>query len=169
MKNITDFILEALNTLPKEFMNIWKGKPANIDPEYFDNISLLSQGVMDVHRRELPTEKEFDNLCNWMIENIKTEQDAELFLSRMIDIFMDTNKIYQHWMGDYRHGVEQGEPFTFFYYHEIKKRHEKEGVKGNIDELPKVKNMFKKWNRDGSNWPDYSKSFIKVANHFHNL
>lgn len=169
MKNITDYILEALNTLPREFMNVWKGKPANIDPEYFDNIALLSQGIMDVHRRELPTEKEFDNLCNWMIENFKSKSDAELFMTKMVEIFVNTNTIVFDWynLRFGKHAVTQFEPCFFFLYHEFKESNNKN--KDKIDELPAVKYMFSKWNKTPETWPNYSKSFRKLADYVNNL
>lgn len=183
MKNITDYILEALNTLPKEFMNIWKGKPANIDPEYFDNISLLSQGIVDVHRKELPTEKEFDNLCNWIIDNFKSKSksDIELFFTKFIDVFIDTNTIKPNWKWDdtfkgggyvatqYIHSVDKGEPSFFFFYHEFKERYKEVYKDRDIEDLPIIKKMFNKWNRNDSNWPDYSKSFQKLSDYVNHL
>ena len=57
MKKLNDYINEALGTLPKEFMNIWKGKSANIDIEYMYSLFTHIDGKAYIVFRVSETEK----------------------------------------------------------------------------------------------------------------
>lgn len=91
MKELTQYINEALgDTLPREFMKIWKGDNPTIDPEVLNNVQYFAKEVMNVHKGKLPTEKEFENLCQWIIDNTSFSiKDCGVITDRMVETFID--------------------------------------------------------------------------------
>ena len=91
MKELTQYINEALgDTLPREFMKIWKGDNPTIDPEVLNNVQYFAKEVMNVHKGKLPTEKEFENLCQWIIDNTSFSiKDCGIIMDRMVETFID--------------------------------------------------------------------------------
>lgn len=98
MKGLNQFINEALgDTLPREFMKIWKGDNPTIDPEVVNNVQYFSKEVMNVHKSKLPTEKEFENLCQWIIDNTSYSlKDCGVIMDRMVETFLDVYAIYDN-------------------------------------------------------------------------
>lgn len=99
MKKLTEVINEALgNTLPKDFAKIWKGENPVIDSEVINNVPYFAAGVMNVHKGKLPTEKEFENLCQWLIDNTSYSlKECGVIMDRMVETFIDVYEIYDNY------------------------------------------------------------------------
>lgn len=95
MKGLDQYINEALgDTLPREFMAIWKGQNPTIDPEDINNVAYFAKEVMNAHKGKLPTEKEFENLCQWIIDNTSYSlKDCGVIMDRMVETFIDVHVI----------------------------------------------------------------------------
>lgn len=97
--DLTDYINEALgNVIPKDFMDIWRGKNITIDVDHLKNLRYVFTELMQVHRDKLPTEQEFTNMCSWITntyQNFKFPEKLfdELF-TRFVDIYWG-NKRYK--------------------------------------------------------------------------
>lgn len=174
MKKLNDYINEALNTLPKEFANIWKGKSTNIDIEYMENPALLAQSIMDVHRRNLPTEEEFINLCEWMIKNIDSDKTASVILDTMYETFGVSYGIKPAWDWDLKKvygGVHTSNrddiTYTFFFliYKFIERYKDKDDALNTASES--FEKVLKKWNITLEKWPDYSGGIEMLSKKFH--
>lgn len=171
MKKLNEFINEALNNMPKEFLNIWKGKSANIDIEYMENPALLAQSIMDVHRRNLPTEEEFMNLCEWIIKNVSSPKVVERILDVMYEVFGVSYGIKQNDVYDWDlkkwfdgHSTDEND-FTyklFFLIQLFIKENETHDFL-----VKKFKNVLRKWNIGITEWPDYSAGIQLLAKKFY--
>lgn len=183
MKELTQYINEALgDTLPREFMKIWKGDNPTIDPEVLNNVQYFAKEVMNVHKGKLPTEKEFENLCQWIIDNTSFSiKDCGIIMDRMVETFIDVYVISDNFFKwdpttkkdmrqvkawDIRNGKLDNELIlAFFFFMDHFANNDK--VFGDLEEQytyrDLINNMecfskaFKKYHLNEKTWPSYEK------------
>lgn len=177
MKNIKDFLVEALgeNLSPKDFMDIWKGKNPKIDSTSI-NAAYFASGVMNVHRDKLPTEDEFTNLCEWLIENTSwTREDYNSILIRMMETYLKAFSIkdddilgipvhVNNFKGQL--GVGAGEILASILFFNMKKIIDT----AKFDDYKKAnaklfEPIFSKYKVTWETWPDYSKGWQMLVDH----
>jgi hypothetical protein len=191
MKKLTQYINEALgDTLPREFIKIWKGENPTIDPEVINNVQYFSKEVMNVHKGKLPTEKEFENLCQWIIDNTSFSiEDCGVITDRMVETFIDVYVISDNFFKwdpttkkdmrqvkawDIRNGKLDNELIlAFFFYMDHFADNDK--VFGDDEEQytyrDLINNMecfnkaFKKYHLNEKTWPSYEKGIQMLKKH----
>jgi hypothetical protein len=191
MKELTQYINEALgDTLPREFMKIWKGDNPTIDPEVLNNVQYFAKEVMNVHKGKLPTEKEFENLCQWIIDNTSFSiEDCGVIMDRMVETFIDVYVISDNffkWDPTTKKNMRQVKAWdmrgdkkdnelilAFFFYMDHFADNDK--VFGDDEEQytyrDLINNMecfskaFKKYHLNEKTWPSYEKGIQMLKKH----
>lgn len=92
MKTLQQLLVEALEGLgPKDYKEIWSGKKVALPRYAQKDFTYLMNEILEVHRDKLPTEDEFENVCQFIADNFKNlitnEMLDEAFFNRFIEVF----------------------------------------------------------------------------------
>ena len=182
MKTLQFFINEALGDVtPKQFMDIWKGKNPKIDDtEHLKNAKYVIHEIMNVHKDKLPTEEEFENLCNWVIDQNWNATSIEMMLNKMFETFINLNSINEFGLHDLidspafvnasktknmRDDFINMAPFAFFYSPIFKHKIENEWSNSVSAYTVIFQRAFKKYKVSWESWPNYTKGMKMIKDH----
>ena len=85
-------VIQKIGDFDRTVMDIWKndGKSFKIDKKDLSAVSLtLAQLVCTAHAKDLPTEKEFTSVANWLV-SLNSDQTASYFLDTYKNVFLSS-------------------------------------------------------------------------------
>ena len=145
-------VISKIGDFDSAVRDIWRngGKNFKLDKKDLNKISIpIAQLICSSHSDKLPTEKEFESLCDWLIAQ-KSDQLCSYTLDVFKNVFLTTNKI-QDSMRD-----------NIFF---LKAKIEKIGKDNSqiILYQDTFKEFFDKWGLTIDTLPDYAPALRKLA------
>lgn len=136
-------VVEKIGNFDQAVYEVWQngGKNLKIDKKHLTKVALpLAQLIVCAHSSSLPTQKEWENLCDWLVA-----QKSDQLASYVLDIFQNI------FIGD---TLPEPSRVHFFYVQEKLRR-----VNGDLSKIASVVDVFEplcaKWKIKFNDIPDY--------------
>lgn len=99
MKTLREILLESIEGLGSiDYAKVWKGKKINLPTNLAEDFEYIINGILTAHQGKLPTADEFENVCDFVIDNFKKLPISEIeekFLHRFVEFFFPKIKTYK--------------------------------------------------------------------------
>lgn len=152
-------IISKIGNFDKAVNDIWKsgGKNFKLNKKDLNKISIaIAQLVCSSHANDLPTEKEFESLCDWLIA-----QDSDQLASYTLDVFKNV------FMGMLMTGGKTFLVDTVFVLNDHIAKLTNSGVPEDIHQIKLFQNTYKEflnaWGLSINNIPNYKTGLKKLA------
>lgn len=156
MKTLKEFLLESTQVLGStDYAKIWKGKKINLPANSGENFEYIINGILTAHQGKLPTADEFENVCNFVMDNFEKLPISEIedkFLYKFVEFFFPKIKMYKF---PNPHNI-------VFYGHKFMKRdNDHKIVYGKL-----FQEIADAWGLNVKDFPDYSDTVEKMSKKF---
>lgn len=143
-------VVRSIGDFDAAVRNIWAGKKFNIDKKNLNKVIIpFAQMLITSKSNILPTQEEFENLCDWLVS-----QNSDQLASCVIDVF-------KHVYLDDKTPSAQDAFFTLKW--QIEDAEEKLGAAGRDAYLKTYSNILSKSGYSNGDYPDYTEGMIKLA------
>lgn len=99
MKTLKEFLLESTKALDSiDYTKVWKGKKVNLSTNSEEDFEYIINGILTAHQGQLPTAEEFENVCDFVIDNfakLPISEIEEKFLNKFVEFFFPKAKTYK--------------------------------------------------------------------------
>lgn len=152
MKTLKEFLLEASEEWEYGIIRVWKGKKFPLPEDCEEDFEYIINGLLYAHQGKLPTADEFENVCDFIIDNFKKLSISELeekFLNKFVKFFFPKIKMYKF------HELYN----IVFYGHKfINHDNEHKAIYGK-----QFQEIADAWGLDVKDFPDYSDAVEKMS------
>lgn len=153
MKSLRESLLESMERMNSiDYAKVWKGKKINLPNNSGEDFEYIINGILNTHQGKLPTADEFENVCDFVIDNFKKLPISEIeekFLHRFVEFFFPKIKTYK-----FPNPVN-----VVFYGHRFMNRNND----SKIIYGPQLQEIADAWGIDVKDFPDYSDAVEKMS------
>jgi hypothetical protein len=153
MKTLREILLESIGRMNSiDYTKVWKGKKVNLSNNSGEDFEYIMNGILTAHQGELPTAEEFENVCDFVLDNFKNLPISEIedkFLHKFVETFFPKAKMYKFSM---MHNI-------VFYGHKFANRdNDHKIIYGK-----QLQEIADAWGLDAKDFPDYSNAVEKMS------
>jgi hypothetical protein len=152
MKTLKEILLESTEGWNYGLIRVWKGKKYNLPQDCEEDFEYIINGILAAHQGKLPTADDFENVCDFVLDNFKNLPISEIeekFLHKFVEFFFPKIKMYKF-----------PKPYNIvFYGHKFMNRdNDHKIIYGK-----QFQEIADAWGLDVKDFPDYSDAVEKMS------